>query len=88
MLIFGIYPKPKQTLKFVDNQSCHRQMVFSIIPTGIFARLGCLTSITVHGSFVQDKPLQTKSTYNTYVTYRGTAMQTQIFRTEGSRQDI
>eukprot|EP00957_Ditylum_brightwellii_P040488 3064155-Ditylum_brightwellii.AAC.1 len=45
MLEFSVYPKENQQLKYLNKESCHRTTAFKAIPTGVFTRLGQLTSI-------------------------------------------
>eukprot|EP00957_Ditylum_brightwellii_P072915 5541056-Ditylum_brightwellii.AAC.2 len=47
MLTFSMHAKPNHTIRYVGNMSCNCPAVFNAIPTGVFARLGWLTSITM-----------------------------------------
>eukprot|EP00957_Ditylum_brightwellii_P079463 6042908-Ditylum_brightwellii.AAC.1 len=43
-LLFRVYRKEDQQLKYVDQQSTHRPTTFKSITTGVYARLSRLTS--------------------------------------------
>eukprot|EP00957_Ditylum_brightwellii_P081050 6164523-Ditylum_brightwellii.AAC.1 len=45
-LSFAVYHKKNQTIKYVNRESCHRTAVFKAVPTGVFIRMGRLTSMT------------------------------------------
>eukprot|EP00957_Ditylum_brightwellii_P210776 15365384-Ditylum_brightwellii.AAC.1 len=45
-LSFLVYHKKKQTIKYVNKESCRQTAVFKAIPTGVFIHMGRLTLIT------------------------------------------
>eukprot|EP00957_Ditylum_brightwellii_P076668 5827841-Ditylum_brightwellii.AAC.1 len=47
ILTFSVYAKPNHTIKYAGNNSCYHPSVFKAILTGVFTRLGRLTSITM-----------------------------------------
>eukprot|EP00957_Ditylum_brightwellii_P027270 2062114-Ditylum_brightwellii.AAC.1 len=45
-LHFSVYSKENQTIKYVNNKSCHRILVFKVVPAGVFTRIVQLTLLT------------------------------------------
>eukprot|EP00957_Ditylum_brightwellii_P096814 7372848-Ditylum_brightwellii.AAC.1 len=47
-LVFYVYHKGNQQLKYLNKESCHRTTTVKAIPVGVFIPLGRLTFITPH----------------------------------------